>query len=51
MARGRWAASASARRYIQSGVAMLMNQSAPEHITAAGVILTKDIVNSRNTSE
>jgi hypothetical protein len=44
MARGRWASSTSARRYIQSGVAMLLNTSAPKSITTAGITMTKDIV-------
>jgi len=44
MERGRWAASTSARRYIQSGVAMLMTMSAPPSITTAGIILAKDVV-------
>lgn len=44
MERGRWAASTSARRYIQSGVAMLMTMSAPPSITTASIILAKDVV-------
>jgi integrase len=44
MQRGRWASSMSARRYIQSGVAMLMTMAAPEAITTAGVVMSKDII-------
>jgi hypothetical protein len=42
--RGRWVSTTSARRYIQSGVAMLMAITAPPSITTAGVIMSKDPV-------
>ena len=44
MERGRWAASTSARRYIQSGVAHLLSMTAPKSIATAGITMAKDVV-------
>ena len=40
--RGRWASTESARRYIQAGVAMLMENEAPD-LVALGLIMVKDL--------
>jgi integrase len=42
--RGRWVSVASARRYIQQGVAMLMAMKAPPHITDLGILMARDPV-------
>jgi integrase len=41
--RGRWASTKSARRYIQSGVAMAMAEEAPTRILDTGLEMVKDI--------
>ena len=43
MERGRWASSKSARRYIQSGPALLMAMAAPARVVAVGGQLVKDL--------
>jgi integrase len=40
--RGRWASVKSARRYIQSGVAMLMSMAAPVHIRNISIGMARD---------
>jgi integrase len=40
--RGRWASVKSARRYIQSGVAMLMSMDAPLHINKIAIGMARD---------
>lgn len=40
--RGRWQSVKSARRYIQAGVAMLMNMSTPSHISANALTLARN---------
>jgi integrase len=40
--RGRWASVKSARRYIQSGVAMLMSMAAPVHINKIAIGMARD---------
>lgn len=40
--RGRWASVKSARRYIQSGVAMLMSMAAPVHINKIAISMARD---------
>jgi integrase len=42
LARGRWQSVKSARRYIQSGVAMLMTMQAPKNINDMGMVLIHD---------
>jgi len=44
LVRGRWASTKSARRYIQSGVARLLEQEAPEKMVGLGLAMVKDIV-------
>ncbi len=39
MLRGRWAVSKSARRYIQAGRALLLQQSIPAHLSSVGPLL------------
>ena len=39
--RGRWVSTASARRYVQSGLAVLMSMEAPPAIAQGGVVLAK----------
>ena len=41
--RGRWASTKSARRYIQSGVAMLLSMKAPKAVHALGVRVLSDL--------
>jgi hypothetical protein len=40
--RGRWQSVKSARRYIQSGVAMLMAMDAPDHINRIAISMARD---------
>lgn len=42
LARGRWQSVKSARRYIQSGVAMLMSMHAPDNINDIAVMMARD---------
>jgi integrase len=42
--RGRWASTKSARRYIQAGVAMLLEQEAPEEMVRLGLAMSKRIL-------
>ncbi len=44
--RGRWASSKSARRYIQSGRAMLMSVDIPTTVSSIGAILSQDVFQS-----
>jgi integrase len=44
MQRGRWASTKSARRYVQSGMAMLLEQSAPKHIDLLASTMAMDPV-------
>jgi integrase len=44
MQRGRWASTKSARRYVQSGMAMLLEMSAPKHIDALASTMAQDPV-------
>lgn len=44
LARGRWASTESARRYIQSGVAMLMAGDAPTRVVQLGLEMAKDVL-------
>ena len=44
LARGRWASTESARRYIQSGVAMLMASEAPTRVVQLGLEMAKDVL-------
>ena len=48
MERGRWVSTMSARRYIQSGKALLMSMSAPPTIARLGATFTKDLVSYFN---
>jgi len=43
LARGRWASSKSARRYIQSGRALLLSMDTPAHITSLSVAVSTHI--------
>jgi len=44
MERGRWASSKSTRRYIQAGVAMLLEQEAPSSIVVLGRAFSKNLI-------
>lgn len=49
--RGRWASTKSARRYIQSGVALLLAMEVPSGISDIGMTLAKDPLSSLTLSQ